>query len=354
MRWLRTAGLAAIGLALLGYTVGLGIYAAASTRAAIPSQPDSPAEARRTIERLGLAEVYPFHSRFTQVPGGRMHYVDEGRGPVLLCVHGNPTWSFLYRDFVRELSRDHRVIAVDLLGFGLSEKPERPDQYSIEGHVAAVAALLRQLDLRDVTLVMQDWGGPIALGVALEFPERIRGLVVMNTLGFVTPGMRDGQPIPLLLRVLRAPVLGEELVQGLGVFNRVFVPAAIQREQRRSALVRRAYAGVQGSWQERAGTLAFPRLIPADLESPVVALLEREDRWLASFRGPALIAWGMRDGVFDPTLLAEWRQRLPRAQVLELPDAGHYVPEDAWEQVVPRVRRLLAHRSTDPAPPPPR
>jgi haloalkane dehalogenase len=338
-RALIIGALTASGLPVLAYTVGLGVYAVASTAPEVPSQPRTPAEARETVLRLGLEEEYPFPSHFVRTGHGRMHYVDEGVGSPILCVHGNPTWSFLYRNFVKGLSTDHRVVAVDLVGFGLSEKPADPDSYSIAGHVEDLSTLVESLDLRDLTLVVQDWGGPIGLGVAVRHPDRIRALVIMNTIGFVPPA--DGGP-PLALRVLRLPIVGEQLVQGLGVFNRVFVPAGIARPERKTDLVRSAYVDVQGTWEDRAGTLAFPRLIPTDSDDPVISLLEQEDRYLRTFRGPVLIVWGLRDRAFSPAMLEEWRARFPNAPVLELPDAGHFLQEDAYERIVPRIREFLA------------
>ena len=329
----------AIGLAAAGgYTVLLGVYAVASTRPAVPTQPATPEEAAEVVRALGLEAEYPFAHHFHPTPHGRMHYVDEGTGAPVLCVHGNPTWSFLYRNFVKGLAADARVVAPDLIGFGLSEKLTDPDAYSIAGHVDDLSALVEALDLRDLTLVMQDWGGPIGLGVATRHPERVRALVVMNTIGFVPEG--NGAP-PLSLRVLRLPVVGEQLVQGLHLFNRAFVPASIANESRKGELVRRAYSAVQGSWDERAGTLAFRRLIPTSPDDPVISLLEAEDAFLSTFRGPVLIFWGMRDQAFPPRMLAEWRERFPDAPVVELDDASHFLQEDAWERIVPRIRELL-------------
>ena len=335
-----------VGLVMaVGYTATLGVYAVSSTRPAVPSQPASAEEADRVIRALGLEQEYPFEHHFLATPHGRMHYVDEGAGAPVLCVHGNPTWSFLYRNFVKGLSGEARVVAPDLIGFGLSQKLPDPDAYSIEGHVDDVSALVEALDLRDLTLVMQDWGGPIALGVATRYPERVRALVVMNTIGFVPAG--NGFP-PLALRLLRLPFVGEQLVQGLHLFNRAFVPAVIAREERKGALVRRAYTEVQGSWDERAGTLAFPRLIPTSADDPVIPLLEAEDRYLRGFRGPVLIVWGMRDPAFSPELLAEWRVRFPDAPVIELEDASHFLQEDAWERIVPLIRELLHGQRAQP------
>jgi haloalkane dehalogenase len=344
MRGLRTALFGTGAAAVLLYTVGLGIYAVTSTRPAVDTQPATPAAARETLRRLGLEERYPFEARFVQTPHGRMHYVEAGQGSPVLCLHGNPTWSFLYRRFLSGLSDAARVIAPDLIGFGLSEKLARAEDYSIDGHIDDVTALVEALDLRDLTLVLQDWGGPIGLGVALHAPERVRALVIMNTIGFVPDGANGEPGPPLALRLLRLPGLGEQLVQGLGILHRVYVPRGMPRVEERGALARDAYLAVQASWQERAGTLAFPRLIPTRRGDPVVPLLDAEDRFLARFRGPVLLVWGLRDPVFGPRILEAWRRRFPDAPVLELPEAGHFLQEDAPEAIVARVRRFLLAR----------
>jgi haloalkane dehalogenase len=329
-----------VGLFGLLYAVGLGIYAVTSTRPEVSTQPESAAAARASLEALGLRDEYPFESRFLETPHGRMHYLDEGSGSPLLCLHGQPTWSFLYRGLATGLSGSARVIAPDLVGFGLSEKPSHPRDYSIEGHVGDVAALVEKLDLRDLTLVLHDWGGPIGLGVALRHPDRVSRLVVLNTLVPQRPG-RDGR-LPAPIRVVRMPLVGELLVQGLAVFNRVFVPRAIRNPRQRTPVVLAAYDRVQGNWQERSGTLAFPRLIPVRADDPGAELFEREERWLRGFRGPALIVWGTADPILDRRALEAWRERLPRAQVLEIPDASHFPQEDAPERVVERIREFLA------------
>jgi len=333
----------AVGIVGLFYAAGLGVYAVSSTRPEVPTQPEDADAARESLAAPGLRGEYPFESRFVGVPGGRMHYVEEGRGEPVLCLHGQPTWSFLYRDFVSGLSGSARVIAPDLLGFGLSEKPDRPEDYSVEGHVADVAALVEALDLRDLTLVLHDWGGPIGLGVAARHPDRVSRLVVLNSFPPYRPS--DNGRLPLPLRVVRTPVVGELLVQGFAVFNRLLLPAAIQNPDRRTPAVLAAYDRVQGSWQERAGTMAFPRLIPVRESDPGVELFGRADRWLQGFRGPALIVWGMADPIFDRRTLDAWRERLPQADVLELPEASHYLQEDAPERIVSRIREFLGSGS---------
>lgn len=341
MRRLRSVALGAVAAAVICYVVGLGIFAVASTRPRIESQPVTAEAANETLRQLGIAREYQFNHGFVATPQGRMHYAEAGEGDAVLCLHGNPTWSFLYREFLSGLSAHARVVAPDLIGFGLSEKPRDPESYSVQAHIANVTALVDALDLRRITFVLQDWGGPIGLGVALARPERVRALVIMNTIGFVSEPQKDGARIPLPLRLLRVPLLGEQLVQGLGLFHRLGIPGGIARPERRSERVLNAYLEVQGSWEERAGTLAFPRLIPTGPEHPAFPVFRQAEIFLSGFKGPALLIWGMRDPVFGPEILEEWRQRLPRADVLTLEEAGHFLQEDAAELIVPRVREFL-------------
>lgn len=311
------------------------------------TEPSTNAQADQTIQDLGLREEYPFRHHFLATPHGRMHYVDEGEGEPVLALHGNPTWSFLYRHLIGNLSADHRVIAPDLIGFGLSEKPSDVSAYSIEGHAADIDTLITKLDLHDVTLVVHDWGGPIGLAAFTRHPDRLRRLVVLNTAGFFYIDIDGDKPRsivpPLALRVIRAPGVGETLIRGLGFFHRVILPQGILRADRYTDLVRRAYRAPHDSYGTRAGVLAFPRLIPTSTEEPVARLLINEvDPFLRRFRGPVLIVWAMKDFAFTPTVLEGWRQRFPMARVVELPEAGHYLQEDAYETIVPAVRDFLS------------
>ncbi len=364
-KWKRLGqrgALVLIGLSLAGYSLGMGIYAVASTQPGVPSQPASAAEAEAILERLGVLDAYPFENGFVTTAHGRMHYAESGSGegaPVLL-LHGNPTWSFMYRHLLRELSDDQRLIAPDLIGFGLSEKLSTPEAYTLDGHVADVVQLVRTLDLRDLTVIVQDWGGPIGMGLLLETPERIRALVVMNTYGFGPLLSEEPPGSQLALRAVRAPLMGEQLVQGLGVPQRVLLRSSLNRsaspkearevgspdepaaaESRDPDRVLSAYLEVQGSWRERAGALAFPRWLPASPQDAAVALMQRARAHLIRSPLPMLIVWGMQDPLLGPPVLAEWRAAVPAAEVLELPQVGHLPPEEAPGEVSAAVRRFL-------------
>jgi haloalkane dehalogenase len=341
---MRTLTRIAAGLSLGAtalYALGMGVYAVASTRAEVPSTPQSAREADEAVIRLGVRTEYPFAHGFASTPHGRMHYVEAGAGAPLLLLHGNSTWSYLYRHLMVGLSGRARLVAPDLIGFGLSTKLARAQDYSVQGHVDDVCALLDALDLRDLTLVVQDWGGPIGLGVLLRKPERVRGLVVLNTFGF-SPRMPLAAAAPsLALRAARVPLMGEQLVQGLGMPQRVSVRPSLRGDEADAARAWRAYSEVQGSWRERAGTLAFERLVPDEGTDPAAELMQSAEHALRARPPRALIVWGMADRFFGPAALEEWRLQLPAAEVVRLDGVGALVQEEAPDALIAALIRYL-------------
>ncbi|MEM9010260.1 MAG: alpha/beta fold hydrolase [Pseudomonadota bacterium] len=300
--------------------------------------------AARLLEKLDLGARYPFRSNFVETPMGAMHFVDEGAGAPILMLHGNPTWSYLYRAFITAFAGTHRVVAPDHIGFGLSEKPAEEGAYTIDAHIRNLEALVTSLDLTDITLVMQDWGGPIGLGMASRLPERVARLVILNTFGFYPPaaGMDpENLKLPAPLRLMRASGIGDFLVRGRGFFERVAMPMATG-DKRAWKAHRDAYTGVFESYGDRAGVMAFPRLIPASTAHPTAKiLLEETGPYLDAFDGPARIFWGMKDPLFPVAALHAWTARLPQAEVTELAEAKHYVQEDAPEALIAGLRAFL-------------
>ncbi|MBM1634369.1 alpha/beta fold hydrolase [Sulfitobacter mediterraneus] len=300
--------------------------------------------AQQMVRKLGIADAYPFDHHFAQTPMGVMHYVDEGAGDPVLMLHGNPTWSFLYRDFIAGVSDAHRVIAPDHIGFGLSDKPQNEASYTIGAHIRNLEALVTNLDLRNVTLVMQDWGGPIGLGMAARHPDRIKDIVVMNTFGFYPPaaGMDpDNLKLPVPLRVMRKPGIGDFIVRRLGFFERIVMKLATADSARLKS-VHHAYKAVFEGRQDRAGVMAFPRLIPtrtADASAQI--LINETGPFLDNFSGRARIFWGMKDPLFPVAALDAWEARLPNAEVTRLPMAKHYMQEDAPDVIIPQLRTFL-------------
>jgi haloalkane dehalogenase len=288
--------------------------------------------------------AWPFLPRWFDLRDGRMHYIDEGprNGRPVVLVHGNPTWGFVYRHFVGPLTAaGHRVIVPDHLGFGRSDKPRGAHLYQIPQHIGRFDALLESLDLSGVTVVPQDWGGMIGLSWAVAHPERVERLFILNTFAHRPPWK---VPIPLPLRLFRAPGTGEVMVKGLNMFVRGFLfRAGVTHPERLTAQVRSAYLAPHPGWESRTAMLEFPRAIPTGPDGPVSELAANIEEGLKHHFAdrPVAIAWGMKDPAFTPRWLDLWIKTFPHADVLRLPDAGHYLQEDAHERIIPALLRFL-------------
>lgn len=280
--------------------------------------------------------LYPFASRYLDLPGGhRLHYIDEGprEAPAVLLLHGNPTWSFLWRDLARELSSRFRVVAPDHLGCGLSDKP-RDWSYRLAGHVANVERLVDALGLTRLHLGVHDWGGAIGMGLATRRPEAIARLVVTNTAAFPSPRL------PLRIAVCRWPLLGPVLVRGLNGFAGAATVMATAKGLPDE--VEQGLLAPYGSWAERIAILRFVQDIPMSPAHPSWAALAEIDAGLSRLRDkPMLLVWGERDWCFTPAFREEWQRRFPAAEALQCADAGHYVLEDAGAPARARIAAFL-------------
>lgn len=296
----------------------------------------SPARGRRGRD-AAWRRLYSFTPKELIVGGFRLRYLDEGRGPPVLCVHGNPTWSFYWRRLVLSLREAHRVVAPDQIGCGGSEKPSRRDYpYTLARRVEDLCELIRRLDLRGVTLVGHDWGGAIGLGAAVAMPDRFDRLVLMNTGAF-----RDSH-CPWRIRVCRMPMFGRLAVQGLNLFARAALRMATARPGGLDPAVRAGLLAPYDRWSHRLAIHQFVLDIPLRPGHPSWAKLGEIETGLSRLAGrPTLLIWGMRDWCFTPHFLDRFREFFPRAEVCRLDAAGHYVLEDAPDEVVERVRRFL-------------
>ena len=281
--------------------------------------------------------LYPFQSHEMILDGHRYHYVDEGAGPVLLLVHGNPTWSFYWRELVRALRDRYRVVVVDHIGCGLSDKPS-PAKYSyrLAQRIADLRQFIERLDLREITLVAHDWGGGIGMGAAAAAPERFARFVLMNTAAFRAPRC------PWPIRLCHVPVLGQLAVQGLNLFARAATRMTVAKHQRMTPAVRAGYLAPYDSWAHRVAVYRFVLDIPLRPSHPSYETLVEVERGLAKFRRhPVCLIWGMRDWCFSSWFLERFLDFLPQAEVHRLADAGHYLVEDAHEQIVPLMVKFL-------------
>lgn len=285
---------------------------------------------------------YPFTpQRFQVRPGISMSFLDEGPrdGEIVLMLHGNPSWSYYWRKLVAGLSDRYRCIVPDHIGMGLSDKPDDADyDYTLASRIEDLATLLAHLGIDGkVSLAVHDWGGMIGFGWALRDPSRIARLVVLNTAAFPLPAEK---PMPWQLKLGRDSRLGALAIRAFNAFSSAASHVGVCTPMPPD--VRAAYVAPYNSWANRIATLRFVQDIPLAPGDKAWALVEESGRRLHEYADrPALLAWGLRDFVFDAHFLRGFEQKLPQAQSLIFDDAGHYVLEDKADQIVPQVRRFL-------------
>lgn len=280
--------------------------------------------------------LYPFRSHWLDLDGVRCHYLDEGQGEPLLLVHGNPTWSFYWRDLVRHFASTRRVVAIDHVGCGLSDKP-RGYPYRLAQHIANLRRLVEHLDLQQTTLVGHDWGGAIGLGAAVAMRDRFSRYVMLNTAAFRSSRM------PWRIRACRIPLLGRIAVQGLNGFSRAAVRMAVANRRRLSPAARAGLLAPYDSWSHREAIYRFVVDIPMSPAHPSYETLADIERRLPTLADrPWAFIWGMQDWCFTPEFLERFCQLVPAAEVHRLSDVGHWVMEEAPAEVCAIVERFLA------------
>jgi haloalkane dehalogenase len=287
---------------------------------------------RTPDERFADLPGFPFEPHFAEIDGLRVHFVDEGDGDPILLVHGEPTWSFLYRKIIGPLSSRARVLAPDLLGFGRSDKPTDRAFYTYDRHGAAFTAFARTLDLVNLTVVVHDWGGPIGLRFAAENPERMARLVVLNT-GLYSPSPRWPTPGFMQWRSF-AERVGLDLPVGK------IVQGASLTELPPEVIA--AYDAPFPVPEAKTGAAMFPMLVPLSPEDPGAQEMMRARDALASWDKPALVLFGDSDPVFPPGVAKAMARLLPTAGEPEiLPGAAHFLQEDRGDEIAQRIGRFL-------------
>jgi cis-3-alkyl-4-acyloxetan-2-one decarboxylase len=282
-------------------------------------------------------DLYPFSGQEIRVGGLRYHYVDEGRGKPLLFVHGNPTWSFYWRELIKAFRGSYRAIAPDHIGCGLSEKPHAAAySFRLSQRIDDLLTLVRHLDLREVTLLAHDWGGAIGLGAAVAEPDRFSRIVLFNTAAFRSSWM------PWRIRVCRTPLLGRLGVQGLNGFARAALAMATALPGGLAPAVRAGLVAPYDNWRHREAIYRFVQDIPMRPAHPSYATLQHIENGLSQFsQRPICLIWGMRDWCFTPYFLRRFQEFFPHAETHELASAGHYVVEDAAQEIIPIVKQFL-------------
>jgi haloalkane dehalogenase len=289
---------------------------------------------RTPDERFEGLPDYAFEPRYLEQDGLRMHYVEEGAGEPVLLLHGEPSWAFLYRKMIPLLAEVARVVAPDYFGFGRSDKPTRIEDYSYDFHYASIERLADELDLRDATVVVQNWGGPIGLRLAIERPERVGRLVILNT------GIGAGRaPSPEWLRF-------REFMRRVGT---ELIPGQLVRISCVSELddaVVEAYNAPFPTPESKAGILAFPELVPTELDHPNAAKMLEIRAGLERWDKPALVLFSDSDPIFTPTAAERLASRIPGAGPAEIVEgAGHFLQEEKGEEIAERIVRFLAETS---------
>ncbi|MDR0392041.1 MAG: alpha/beta fold hydrolase [Planctomycetaceae bacterium] len=289
-------------------------------------------------------EDYQFASHFFDLHGGfRYHYIDEctlrdsDGCEVLLMVHGNPTWSYMWRQVISSFRDKYRCIAVDHIGCGLSDKPsESRYQYTLARRIDDLVRFIEVRDLRRITLVGHDWGGAIGMGAAAKLPERFNRFVLMNTAAF------KSIECPFRIRFCRVPLLGRFFVQGLNVFSAATMWMAVSKRNHLSPAVRSAFLAPYNSWANRVAVYKFVQDIPLSSFHPSYKVLSEVEDSLLGFRSkPVCFIWGMRDWCFSPKFLKRFLQFFPDASVYRLENAHHLLLEDAPNDVIASMEDFL-------------
>lgn len=277
---------------------------------------------------------YPFTPKGMEINGQRLSYLDQGQGPVLVMLHGNPSWSYLYRNLVLRLQDRFRIIVPDHMGCGLSDKP-REYAYTLRTHIDNLTILLERLGIETCTLVVHDWGGAIGMGWAVDHVPQVEKICVFNTAAFLS------SRIPRRIALCRIPLLGKVIVQGLNGFAWPATWMAVTKKMTKEVAAGFLYP--YDSWAHRIATHAFVRDIPLKKTHRSWQELARIDERLALLAAkPMLICWGGRDFCFNDHFYQEWQRRFPGAESHYFPEAGHYILEDAFAQVAPLVEDFFA------------
>ena len=275
--------------------------------------------------------LYPFDNKYIQLPDGRMHYVDEGSGQVILFVHGTPAWSFLYRDFIKALSREYRCIAVDHLGFGLSERSEKFEG-TPQAHADNLALLIRELDLREITFVVHDFGGPIGLGAALNFPDRTKKVVLFNSWLWETKNNKEVQKIDKVVK----GALGRFLYLYLNISPKVLLKKGFDDPRKLKRNIHDHYVRPFPNKKSRRALLELARSLAGSSDW-------YEEQWQHLDKlgdKEWLILWGARDKFITPEFLEKWLGRLPQAKCVQY-ECGHFVQEEMTEKCIAEIAGFI-------------
>ncbi|MFH2058685.1 MAG: alpha/beta fold hydrolase [Pseudomonadota bacterium] len=288
----------------------------------------------------GFDDLYPFESNFLNINGHNLHYIDQGRGKPIIMIHGNPTWSFYYRNPITSLSKTHRTIVLDHIGCGFSDKPDtQAYHYTLKSRVNDLDCLINHLDIKEkISLIVHDWGGMIGLAWAVDNIDRIDKIVITNTSGFLLP---KDKRFPLRLWLIKyLGFFAIPAVLGLNVFAKAALYMA--SETRLPPKVKKGLIAPYNSWKNRIATLKFVQDIPISKKDDGFAIVDHVDKHLDQLdESQLLFLWGAKDFVFDLTFFNEFKRRFPNAQSKIFQDAGHYLFEDKPKETITLIKAFL-------------
>ena len=294
----------------------------------------------KPVDLTPFQHLYPYPSNHIDINGLKYHFLDQGKGNPVVMIHGNPTWSFYFRNLVNALSDRFRTIVPDHIGCGLSDKPSTKSyDYRLQSRVDDLESLLDHLEIKEkIDLILHDWGGAIGMAYALRYPQRISRFVIMNTAAFFPP---KGKTLPMRLRLVRnVKPFATLALQGFNLFalGALFMAA----HKRLDKPVKKGLVAPYNSWNNRIATLTFVQDIPVKKSDPSYSLMQSVDENLHKLNQiPMMICWGMHDFVFDTDYLDEWRRRFPNAEVHTFSNAGHYVLEDVPDEIATLAKNFL-------------
>jgi pimeloyl-ACP methyl ester carboxylesterase len=289
-------------------------------------------EMRERIKTLGLEKAYPFRSQFLQLGDHGIHYVDEGKGQPILMLHGNPTWSFYYRNLIQTFSTKFRTIVPDHMGCGFSDKPQ-DYEYTLENHIQNAYKLIRFLELSKIILIVHDWGGAIGMGLATRYPELFDKIIILNTAAFPSPH------IPKRINLLRQGKMGEFLTRKFNLF--AWPATFMTTEKPLPKAIKQGYLLPYNSWENRIAVSRFVQDIPMEKEHRTYKTLREIEAKLPLLKQKKLILWGGKDFCFNQHFFEKWISIYPDADAQWFANAGHYILEDAKDEVTQKIWEFI-------------
>ncbi|MFX0133394.1 MAG: alpha/beta fold hydrolase [Candidatus Hodarchaeota archaeon] len=301
---------------------------------------------RKYMRNETFEGTFPFKPNIKEINGFDMHYVDEGKGEPIVCVHGEPTWGYLYRHFITELSKNNRVVVPDHMGFGKSDVPQ-DKPYVLARHVDNLTKLLLKLDLKNITLIMQDWGGPIGFGFATRNPDLIKRLIILNTGVGVFP---EGTP-PWYqdTKLEGVPDLGNEEIYNKTLSDmKNFIPImfkyAIYNQKKVTPIMLKAYTTPFPNKESSIGAVAFPKDIPIGFSHPSANFMLETFKNLKKLSDrPKILIWGLKDPIFPKIVIDLWKSiyRDLKNSTHFIENASHFLQEDASEEIINYIKSFL-------------